>query len=106
MFPTWDFCLLVLAFLFFLATSLLRHIPALCNGCLENRSWCQESFCRLSPLPSGLCCPCRKGTLLINNIFAIVPAILMGVSKVAKAFELIIFSRVVVGVCAGTWSDS
>ncbi|KAL0603494.1 Solute carrier family 2, facilitated glucose transporter member 7 [Plecturocebus cupreus] len=42
----------------------------------------------------------RKGTLLINNIFAIVPAILMGVSKVAKAFELIIFSRVVLGVCA------
>ena len=48
-------------------------------------------------------CLCRKGTLLINNIFAIIPAILMGVSKVAKAFELIIFSRVVLGVCAGTW---
>uniref|UniRef100_A0A8C9QGZ6 Solute carrier family 2, facilitated glucose transporter member 5 n=1 Tax=Spermophilus dauricus TaxID=99837 RepID=A0A8C9QGZ6_SPEDA len=43
----------------------------------------------------------RKGTLLINNIFAILPAILMGVSKVAQAFELIIFSRVLVGVCAG-----
>ncbi|XP_008067144.1 solute carrier family 2, facilitated glucose transporter member 7 [Carlito syrichta] len=43
----------------------------------------------------------RKGTLLINDIFAIVPAILMGVSKVTKAFELIIFSRVVLGVCAG-----
>ncbi|XP_012860777.1 solute carrier family 2, facilitated glucose transporter member 7 [Echinops telfairi] len=43
----------------------------------------------------------RKGTLLMNNVFAIVPAILMGVSKVAKAWELIIFSRVVLGVCAG-----
>ncbi|XP_054435629.1 solute carrier family 2, facilitated glucose transporter member 7 [Pteronotus mesoamericanus] len=43
----------------------------------------------------------RKGTLLINNVFAIVPAILMGVSKVAKAYELIIVSRVVLGVCAG-----
>nr|XP_051714179.1 solute carrier family 2, facilitated glucose transporter member 7 [Oryctolagus cuniculus] len=43
----------------------------------------------------------RRGTLLINNIFAIVPAILMGVSKVARAFELIIFSRVLLGVCAG-----
>ncbi|XP_066126634.1 solute carrier family 2, facilitated glucose transporter member 7-like isoform X4 [Saccopteryx bilineata] len=43
----------------------------------------------------------RKGTLLINNVFAIIPAILMGVSKVAKAFELIIFSRVVLGICAG-----
>ncbi|XP_075801438.1 solute carrier family 2, facilitated glucose transporter member 7 isoform X1 [Microtus pennsylvanicus] len=43
----------------------------------------------------------RKGTLLINNVFAITPAILMGVSKVARAFELIIFSRVLVGICAG-----
>lgn len=58
------------------------------------------------PPPSGLCCPCRKGTLLINNVFAIIPAILMGVSKVAKAFELIIFSRVMLGVCAGACSDS
>ncbi|KAM6216898.1 solute carrier family 2, facilitated glucose transporter member 7 [Rhynchocyon petersi] len=43
----------------------------------------------------------RKKTLLINNVFAIIPAILMGVSKVAKAFELIIFSRVLLGICAG-----
>ncbi|XP_038190403.1 solute carrier family 2, facilitated glucose transporter member 7 isoform X1 [Arvicola amphibius] len=43
----------------------------------------------------------RKGTLLINNVFAITPAILMGVSKVARAFELIILSRVLVGICAG-----
>uniref|UniRef100_A0A8C5P369 Solute carrier family 2 (facilitated glucose transporter), member 7 n=1 Tax=Jaculus jaculus TaxID=51337 RepID=A0A8C5P369_JACJA len=43
----------------------------------------------------------RKGTLLINNVFSIVPAILMGVSKVARTFELIIFSRVLVGICAG-----
>ncbi|KAL6081974.1 hypothetical protein STEG23_002228, partial [Scotinomys teguina] len=42
-----------------------------------------------------------KGTLLINNIFAITPAILMGVSKVARTFELIILSRVLVGICAG-----
>ncbi|XP_058160718.1 solute carrier family 2, facilitated glucose transporter member 7 [Dasypus novemcinctus] len=43
----------------------------------------------------------RKGTLLVNSVFAIIPAVLMGVSKVAKAFELIIFSRVLLGVCAG-----
>ncbi|XP_023555152.1 solute carrier family 2, facilitated glucose transporter member 7 [Octodon degus] len=43
----------------------------------------------------------RKGALLFNNIFAIVPAILMGVSSVARAFELIIIARVLVGVCAG-----
>lgn len=45
---------------------------------------------------------CRKGTLLINNVFAITSAILMGISKVARAFELIILSRVLVGICAGT----
>ncbi|TFJ95561.1 transketolase [Platysternon megacephalum] len=43
----------------------------------------------------------RKGTLLINNIFSIVPAILMGTSKVAKTFEVIILSRIIVGICAG-----
>ncbi|KAF5917367.1 hypothetical protein HPG69_006961 [Diceros bicornis minor] len=41
----------------------------------------------------------RKGTLLISNIFTLIPAILRGVSKVAKAFELIVFSPVVLGVC-------
>ncbi|XP_070260118.1 solute carrier family 2, facilitated glucose transporter member 7 isoform X2 [Myotis yumanensis] len=55
-----------------------------------------------SLMVGGLVDKCgRKGTLLINNIFAIVPAILMGVSKAAKAFELIILSRVLLGVCAG-----
>ncbi|XP_055471270.1 solute carrier family 2, facilitated glucose transporter member 7 isoform X1 [Psammomys obesus] len=43
----------------------------------------------------------RKGTLLINNVFAITSAILMGASKVARSFELIILSRVLVGICAG-----
>ncbi|KAM9110788.1 LOW QUALITY PROTEIN: solute carrier family 2, facilitated glucose transporter member 7 [Megaptera novaeangliae] len=42
----------------------------------------------------------RKGTLLISNVSAI-PAIPKGVSKVSKASELIIFSRVALGVCAG-----
>uniref|UniRef100_A0A8C5MFY5 Solute carrier family 2, facilitated glucose transporter member 5 n=1 Tax=Leptobrachium leishanense TaxID=445787 RepID=A0A8C5MFY5_9ANUR len=43
----------------------------------------------------------RKGTLLLNNIFSIVPAILMGVSVVAKTFEIIIVSRFIIGICAG-----
>ncbi|XP_043851013.1 solute carrier family 2, facilitated glucose transporter member 5-like [Dromiciops gliroides] len=43
----------------------------------------------------------RKGTLLINNIFSIIPATLMGCSKKAKSFEIIIFARIVVGICAG-----
>ncbi|KFO27432.1 Solute carrier family 2, facilitated glucose transporter member 7 [Fukomys damarensis] len=44
----------------------------------------------------------RKGALLINNIFAVVPALLMGVSGVARAYELIIVARVLLGICAGT----
>ncbi|VCW67008.1 unnamed protein product [Gulo gulo] len=43
----------------------------------------------------------RKGTLLFNNIFSIVPAILMGCSEVARSFEMIIVSRLLVGICAG-----
>ncbi|KAM6216897.1 solute carrier family 2, facilitated glucose transporter member 5 [Rhynchocyon petersi] len=47
----------------------------------------------------------RKGTLLLNNIFSIVPAILMGCSKVAGSFEMIIISRLLVGICAGVSSN-
>lgn len=44
---------------------------------------------------------CRKGTLLINNLFSIAAAILMGTSELAKTFEVIILSRVVMGIFAG-----
>ncbi|XP_006885969.1 PREDICTED: solute carrier family 2, facilitated glucose transporter member 5 [Elephantulus edwardii] len=47
----------------------------------------------------------RKGTLLFNNIFSIVPAVLMGCSKVANSFEMIIISRLLVGICAGVSSN-
>ncbi|XP_045155143.1 solute carrier family 2, facilitated glucose transporter member 5 [Echinops telfairi] len=47
----------------------------------------------------------RKGTLLFNNIFSIVPAILMVCSKVAGSFEMIILSRLLVGICAGLSSN-
>lgn len=43
----------------------------------------------------------RKGTLLFNNIFSIVPAIMMGVSEIAKSYEIIIVARFIVGICAG-----
>ncbi|KAM9785631.1 solute carrier family 2, facilitated glucose transporter member 5 [Neosynchiropus ocellatus] len=43
----------------------------------------------------------RKGTLLFNNIFSIVPAIMMGFSEMAKSFEIIIVARFIVGICAG-----
>ncbi|NWZ86203.1 GTR5 protein, partial [Poecile atricapillus] len=42
----------------------------------------------------------RKGTLLINNLFSIAAAILMGTSELAKTFEVIILSRVVMGIFA------
>ncbi|NXR33359.1 GTR5 protein, partial [Zosterops hypoxanthus] len=47
----------------------------------------------------------RKGTLLINNLFSIAAAILMGTSELAKTFEVIILSRVVMGIFAGLASN-
>ncbi|KAA8591165.1 hypothetical protein FQN60_002108 [Etheostoma spectabile] len=40
----------------------------------------------------------RKGTLLFNNIFSIVPAVMMGVSKIAKTYEIIIVARGALGI--------
>ncbi|NWT27879.1 GTR5 protein, partial [Cardinalis cardinalis] len=47
----------------------------------------------------------RKGTLLINNLFSIAAAILMGTSELAKTFEVIILSRVLMGIFAGLASN-
>ncbi|XP_014897323.1 solute carrier family 2, facilitated glucose transporter member 5 isoform X2 [Poecilia latipinna] len=47
----------------------------------------------------------RKGTLLFNNIFSIVPAVMMGASEMAKSYELIILARILVGICAGLSSN-
>ncbi|XP_022597282.1 solute carrier family 2, facilitated glucose transporter member 5 isoform X3 [Seriola dumerili] len=47
----------------------------------------------------------RKGTLLFNNIFSIVPAVMMGVSDIAKSYEIIIVARFIVGICAGLSSN-
>uniref|UniRef100_UPI00398E7571 solute carrier family 2, facilitated glucose transporter member 5 isoform X1 n=3 Tax=Pristiophorus japonicus TaxID=55135 RepID=UPI00398E7571 len=47
----------------------------------------------------------RKGTLLFNNIFSIVPAILMGTSQASKSFEIIIVGRIIIGICAGLSSN-
>lgn len=47
----------------------------------------------------------RKGTLLINNLFSIVAAILMGTSELAKTFEVIIICRVIMGIFAGLASN-
>ncbi|KAM4570614.1 solute carrier family 2, facilitated glucose transporter member 5 [Fundulus diaphanus] len=47
----------------------------------------------------------RKGTLLFNNVFSIVPAIMMGVSEISKSYEIIIVARFIVGICAGLSSN-
>lgn len=47
----------------------------------------------------------RRGTLLINNVFSIAAAILMGTSELAKTFEVIILSRVIMGIFAGLASN-
>ncbi|XP_078498432.1 solute carrier family 2, facilitated glucose transporter member 5-like isoform X1 [Lissotriton helveticus] len=47
----------------------------------------------------------RKGTLLFNNIFSIIPALLMGTSELSRSFEVIIVSRLLIGVCAGISSN-
>ncbi|XP_054250890.1 solute carrier family 2, facilitated glucose transporter member 5-like isoform X1 [Indicator indicator] len=47
----------------------------------------------------------RKGTLLINNLFSIAAAILMGTSELAKTFEVIIISRFIMGIFAGLASN-
>ncbi|XP_034028103.1 solute carrier family 2, facilitated glucose transporter member 5-like [Thalassophryne amazonica] len=47
----------------------------------------------------------RKGTLLFNNIFSIIPAVMMGVSEITKSYEIIIVARFIVGICAGLSSN-
>lgn len=47
----------------------------------------------------------RKGTLLLNNLFSIVPSVMMGVSEIAKSYEIIIVARFIVGICAGLSSN-
>ncbi|XP_071755731.1 solute carrier family 2, facilitated glucose transporter member 11b [Centroberyx gerrardi] len=43
----------------------------------------------------------RKGTLLANNIFAILAAVLMGLSQPTGLFELLIIGRLLTGINAG-----
>lgn len=43
----------------------------------------------------------RKGTLLLNNAFAVVASLLMALSKAAGSFEMLMAGRFVVGIDAG-----
>lgn len=46
-------------------------------------------------------CFSRKGTLLVNNAFAIIAALLMGLSYPTGYFELLIIGRFITGLNAG-----
>lgn len=46
-------------------------------------------------------CHSRKGTLLTNNILALLAALLMGLSYPTGLFELLIFGRLLTGLNAG-----
>ncbi|KAM7006690.1 solute carrier family 2, facilitated glucose transporter member 9 [Tautogolabrus adspersus] len=43
----------------------------------------------------------RKGTLLLNNIFAIIAALLLSLGERAKSFEMLIIGRLIIGVDSG-----
>ncbi|XP_068172189.1 solute carrier family 2, facilitated glucose transporter member 9 isoform X2 [Antennarius striatus] len=43
----------------------------------------------------------RKGTLLLNNIFAVIAALLLSLGEMAKSFEMLIIGRIIVGVDCG-----
>ncbi|XP_063173674.1 solute carrier family 2, facilitated glucose transporter member 5-like [Candoia aspera] len=46
----------------------------------------------------------RKGALMITNLLAIASALFMGFSTIVQAYEYIIFSRLISGVCSGIFS--
>lgn len=43
----------------------------------------------------------RKGTLLVNNVFAVIAALLMSLGERAGSFEMIIIGRFIIGVDSG-----
>lgn len=43
----------------------------------------------------------RKGGMLLNNVLAFIAAALMGFSKLANAWPLLLVGRIIIGVNAG-----
>uniref|UniRef100_A0A3B4ARX2 Major facilitator superfamily (MFS) profile domain-containing protein n=1 Tax=Periophthalmus magnuspinnatus TaxID=409849 RepID=A0A3B4ARX2_9GOBI len=43
----------------------------------------------------------RKGTLLLNNVFALVAALLLSLGETSRSFEMLIIGRLIVGVDSG-----
>jgi len=48
-----------------------------------------------------LSCTCRKKCLLCNNLLMLVAASIMGCSKIARSFEMILIGRFMCGISAG-----
>ncbi|KAG7493307.1 solute carrier family 2, facilitated glucose transporter member 9 isoform X1 [Solea senegalensis] len=43
----------------------------------------------------------RKGTLLLNNVFAVIAALLLSLGETAKSFEMLIIGRLIMGLDSG-----
>ena len=43
----------------------------------------------------------RKGTLLLNNVFAVIAALLLALGEIAGSFEMLIIGRLLMGVDSG-----
>lgn len=57
--------------------------------------------CLLQLSFSHFLAPCRRGTLLVNNSFAVVAALLMSLGETASSFEMLIIGRFIIGVDSG-----
>lgn len=53
------------------------------------------------PVSSFSLCACRKKSLLLNNLFVVLAALLAGCSRRAKSLEMIMLSRFLAGVNSG-----
>lgn len=62
-------------------------------------SWVNQLICPFSLLSPFL--GFRKGTLLLNNGFAIIAALLLSLGETAKSFEMLIIGRLIIGVDSG-----
>lgn len=78
----------------------------ICGGYINNSSdrwmgrlpWSGDA---VSPLLRSPCLPCRRGTLLVNNGFAILAALLLSLGERAKSYEMLVIGRFIVGVDSG-----
>uniref|UniRef100_A0A8C5DAE5 Major facilitator superfamily (MFS) profile domain-containing protein n=1 Tax=Gouania willdenowi TaxID=441366 RepID=A0A8C5DAE5_GOUWI len=63
------------------------------------------SIFAIGGLLGALCVSClcfRKGTLLLNNSFAIIAALLLSLGEMSRSFEMLIIGRLIMGVDSGS----